>query len=67
MLQQLASFRLQTVKAVFDAHGLFILKDYDDGQILWGNEASSSPYNGLFYIASDFTPSAMTYSLFGES
>ena len=55
-MPQLANFLFATVKAVFSEHGIHILAEYPDGQVMWGNEPIVSPYTGAFHIADYFTP-----------
>jgi hypothetical protein len=51
-----ANFGLAVVKDVFSRHGIHILHDYGDGQIMWGNEPLVEPYKGEFHIADAYTP-----------
>jgi hypothetical protein len=51
----LANFPIEVVKDVFSRYGIYILKDYGDGQIMWGNEPISESYTGAFHIADAFT------------
>lgn len=55
-MPQLASFLLTTVIEVFSRHGIFVVVDFKDGQIMWGNEPVSSPYTGSFHMADCFEP-----------
>jgi len=45
----LASFPVERVKQVFGAHGLHVLEEYPDGQILWGDAPLSERYQGRFF------------------
>jgi len=61
-MPQLVSFRFDIVKAVFAEHGIYALQEFPDGQINWGNEPLTTPYNGLFHFADFFT--AGRYDIF---
>jgi hypothetical protein len=52
----LVSFRFQIVKAVLAEHGIYVLQEFPDGQVCWGNEPLNNPYTGLFHFADYFTP-----------
>ena len=55
-MPQLANFLIETVKAVFSEHGIYVLEEFPDGQIMWGNEPLTSPYAGAFHMADYYTP-----------
>ena len=55
-MPQLTNFTLEAVKAVLSQHGIYVLEEFADGQILWGNEPLTSPYTGAFHMTDSFTP-----------
>ena len=55
-MPQPASFKIEVVKAVFSEHGLYVLNEFDDGQINWGTEPLTTPYSGIFHFADFFVP-----------
>jgi hypothetical protein len=55
-MPQFANFLLSTVKDVFSRHDIYVIEDFGDGQIMWGNEPISNPYNGAFHMADCFAP-----------
>jgi len=54
-MPQLASFPVAVVKDVFSRYGIHILQEFDDGQIMWGNEPLVEPYTGAFHFSDQFT------------
>jgi len=55
-MPQLTNFAIDTVKAVFLEHGIHVLEEFQDGQIMWGNEPLVSPYTGSFHMADFYIP-----------
>jgi hypothetical protein len=55
-MPQFANFLLATVKEVFSRYGIYVIEDFGDGQIMWGNEPVTSPYTGAFHMADCFAP-----------
>jgi len=55
-MPQLANFLIDTVKAVFSEHGIYVLEEFPDGQIMWGNEPLTQPYRGSFHMADFYLP-----------
>lgn len=47
----LASYKIEVVKAVLESVGIYVLEEFPDGQIRWGNEPLESPYRGLSHMA----------------
>jgi hypothetical protein len=45
----LASFPVERVKQVFAAHGIHVLEEYPDGQIIFGDAPPSEKYKGRFF------------------
>jgi hypothetical protein len=56
-MPQLANFSVKAVKEVFSEHGIYVLEEYPDGQIMWGNEPLTTPYrDGAFHASDCFVP-----------
>jgi hypothetical protein len=50
-MPQLASFLLSVVRDIFSRYGIYVIVEFPDGQIMWGDEPISSPYTGAFHMA----------------
>jgi hypothetical protein len=55
-MPQFANFLLSTVTRIFANHGIYVIVDFGDGQIMWGNEPVATPYTGAFHIADEYAP-----------
>ena len=47
----LLSFKIDAVKAILEEFGIYVLEEFPDGQIRWGNVPPSNPYRGLSHMA----------------
>jgi hypothetical protein len=47
----IVNFSIDAVKAVFSEHGIHVLEEFPDGQIMWGNEPITNPYPGHFQMS----------------
>jgi len=45
------SFPLETLREIFERHGIYLLKAFPDGQTRWGNAPMAQPYKGRSAMA----------------
>jgi hypothetical protein len=55
-MPQLANFAFHVVAEIFEAHGIYVLEKFSDGQVLWGDQPPADSYAGLFFMADYFLP-----------
>lgn len=55
-------FLTKAVVEVFEAHGIYVVEDYGDGQVMWGTErprTNGGQYTGKFFPAGEYVPGAV--------
>ncbi|MBN2320016.1 MAG: hypothetical protein JXR49_13100 [Acidobacteria bacterium] len=53
-MPQLAAWPLEIVRQELESAGIYLLRDYKDGQTLWGNRPLSDPYPGRSCVAGEY-------------
>ena len=55
----IVNFDIEIVKAVFSEHGIYVIREFPDGQIMWGTAPISEPYRGHFHLSHPYPPGRM--------
>jgi hypothetical protein len=63
----IVNFPLSVLKEAFTAVGIYLLEEFPDGVVRWGNSPMANPYQGMSVVMApyiSFEPGKFEYDIF---